>query len=169
MQKYLIAWLLLLLMLFVSFLESPNGPDPPYCRSSAITFRNTVFGRTPLDEWSALCRDLYLTTHNIHARQTSVSHEGFETKIPASEGQQTHAIDRAATGTVLLALASSVIVNFGYKWTSLIVTYFNTSFSFSSLSYDRSKASSKASSPHNAIQSFLFQMKASSPFLKVIQ
>jgi hypothetical protein len=31
--------------------------------------------------------------------------------------------------------------------------------SFSSLSYDRSKASSKASSPHSAIQSFLLQMR----------
>ena len=41
--------------------------------------------------------------------------------------------------------------------------------SFSSLSYDRSKASSKASSPHSAIQSFIFQMRVSSPFLKVIQ
>ena len=41
--------------------------------------------------------------------------------------------------------------------------------SFSSLSYDRSKASSKASSPHSAIQSFLFQMRVSSPFLGVIQ
>ena len=41
--------------------------------------------------------------------------------------------------------------------------------SFSSLSFDRSKASSKASSPHSAIQSFLFQMRVSSPFLKVIQ
>jgi len=41
--------------------------------------------------------------------------------------------------------------------------------SFSSLSYGRSKASSKASSPHSAIQSFLFQMRVSSPFLKVIQ
>jgi hypothetical protein len=41
--------------------------------------------------------------------------------------------------------------------------------SFSSLSYDRSKASSKASSPHTAIQSFLLQMRVSSPFLKVIQ
>ena len=36
---------------------------------------------------------------------------------------------------------------------------------FSSLSYDRSEASSKASSPHSAIQSFLFQMRVSSPFL----
>jgi hypothetical protein len=41
--------------------------------------------------------------------------------------------------------------------------------SFISLSYDRSKASSKASSPHSAIQSFLFQMRVSSPFLTVIQ
>jgi len=31
--------------------------------------------------------------------------------------------------------------------------------SFSSLSCDRSKASSKVSSPHSAIQSFLFQMR----------
>ena len=45
----------------------------------------------------------------------------------------------------------------------------NHHHSFSSLSYDRSKASSKASSPHSAIQSFLFQMRVSSPFLKVIQ
>jgi hypothetical protein len=38
--------------------------------------------------------------------------------------------------------------------------------SFSSLSYERSKASSKASSPHSAIQSILFLMRVSSPFLK---
>ena len=41
--------------------------------------------------------------------------------------------------------------------------------SFSRLSYDRSKASSKASSSHSAILSFLLQMRVSSPFLKVIQ
>ena len=39
----------------------------------------------------------------------------------------------------------------------------------SSLSYDRSKVSSEASSPHSAIQSFLLQMRVFSPFLKVIQ
>ena len=37
--------------------------------------------------------------------------------------------------------------------------------SFISLSYDKSKASSKASSPHSAIQSFLLQMRVSSFFL----
>ena len=42
-------------------------------------------------------------------------------------------------------------------------------YSFSSLSYDRSKASSKASPPHSAIQSFRLQMRVSYPFLKVIQ
>ena len=41
--------------------------------------------------------------------------------------------------------------------------------SFSSLSYDRSKASSSASSPYKAIQTFLLQITVSSPFLKVIQ
>ena len=47
--------------------------------------------------------------------------------------------------------------------------HINIIHSFSSLSYDRSKASSKASSPHSAIQSFLLQMRVSSPFLNVIQ
>ena len=40
---------------------------------------------------------------------------------------------------------------------------------FSSPSYDRSKASSKASSKYSAIQSFLLQIRVSCPFLKVIQ
>ena len=40
--------------------------------------RNTV-GRTPLDEWSARRRDLYLTTHNTHNRQISMPPPGFET------------------------------------------------------------------------------------------
>jgi hypothetical protein len=33
-------------------------------------FRHTTLGRTPLDEWSTRRRDLYLTTHNNHKRQT---------------------------------------------------------------------------------------------------
>ena len=38
-----------------------------------------ILDRTPLDEWSARRRDLYLTTHNIDKRQTS------EPTIAASE------------------------------------------------------------------------------------
>ena len=37
-----------------------------------ITLRHTTVGRTPLDEWSARRRYLYLTTHNTHERYTSM-------------------------------------------------------------------------------------------------
>jgi hypothetical protein len=57
--------------------------------------RRTTVGRTPLNEWSAHRRDLYLTTHN---RQTSVPPVGFELMISAGERPQTYALDRAATG-----------------------------------------------------------------------
>ena len=59
---------------------------------------NTV-GRTPLDEWSVRRRDLYLTTHNTHNRQTSMPQAGFEPTVSAGERPQTYALDRAATGT----------------------------------------------------------------------
>jgi len=49
------------------------------------TQRHTTNGRTPLDEWSARRRDLYLTTHNTHNRQTSMLPVGFETMISAGE------------------------------------------------------------------------------------
>jgi len=38
-------------------------------------------------------------TRNTHNRQTSMPPVGFETTIPASERQQTYALERAATGT----------------------------------------------------------------------
>ena len=48
------------------------------------TQRATV-GRTSLDVWSARRRDLYLTTHNTHNRQTSMPSVGFEPTIAAGE------------------------------------------------------------------------------------
>jgi len=44
-------------------------------------------GRTPLDEWSVHRRDRYLTKHNTHNRQTSMSSVGFEPTISAGERQ----------------------------------------------------------------------------------
>jgi hypothetical protein len=41
--------------------------------------------RTPVDEWSARRRDLYLTEHNTHKGKTSVPPAGIEHPIPASE------------------------------------------------------------------------------------
>ena len=63
------------------------------------TQRRTTVGTTPLDEWSARRRDLYLTTHSTHNRQTSMPPVGFEPTILAGEQPQTYALDRAATGT----------------------------------------------------------------------
>jgi hypothetical protein len=71
--------------------------------SRSHTTRTTV-SRTPLDERSARRKDLYLTTHNKHNRQTSVPPVGFEPMISAGERPQTHALDRAATGTGDLSL-----------------------------------------------------------------
>jgi hypothetical protein len=61
--------------------------------------RRSTVGRTPLDEWSARLRDLYLTTHNTHNRQTSITPVGFERTILAGERPHTYTLDRTATGT----------------------------------------------------------------------
>ena len=65
------------------------------------TQRRTTVGRTPLDEWSARRKDLYLAAHNTYNRLTSMPPVGFELTITAGERPQTYALDRAATGTGL--------------------------------------------------------------------
>ena len=52
------------------------------------TQRCSTVGRTPLDEWSARHRELYLTTHDTHNRQISMPPVGFEPKISAGERLQ---------------------------------------------------------------------------------
>ena len=60
--------------------------------------RQTSLRTTPPDEGSFRRRDRYLTTHNIHKRQTSMPPAGLEPTTSACERPQTHALDRAATG-----------------------------------------------------------------------
>jgi hypothetical protein len=60
-----------------------SGPGSPHCRGLTTTFRHTTLSRTPLDERSARHRDLYLTTHNIHKRETAMRPATFEPLIPA--------------------------------------------------------------------------------------
>jgi len=87
----------------VIFLIWRNSPQ--WARASSFTRfldhtqRSTAVGRIPLDEWSARRRDLYLTLHNTHNRQTSRPPVVFEPTISAGERPQTYAFDRAATGT----------------------------------------------------------------------
>jgi len=64
-----------------------------------VSRSHTTVGRTPLDEWSACRRDLYLTTQNTHNRQTSMPTVGFEPTTPAGERPQTYALDCVVTGT----------------------------------------------------------------------
>ena len=52
------------------------------------TQRRSTVGRTPLDEWSARRRDLYLTTHDTHNRQISMPPVGFKPTISAGERPQ---------------------------------------------------------------------------------
>jgi len=87
------------------------GATPPqWARASSFTRlldlaqRRTTVVRTPLDEWSARRRDLYLTTHNTHNRQTSMPPVGFESTISAGERPQTYALELAATGTGHLSI-----------------------------------------------------------------
>jgi len=47
-----------------------------FTRFLVHTLRRTTLGRTPLDVWSARRRDLYLTTHKDHNRQTSIGLSG---------------------------------------------------------------------------------------------
>ena len=93
------------------FVFDTTAPPPP-SRTRAFSFtrfldhkqRRTTVDRTPLDEWSASRRDLYLTTHNTHDRKTFISPVGFEFTISAGQRPQPYALDRAATLIGLLTM-----------------------------------------------------------------
>jgi hypothetical protein len=80
-----------------SWLEGCSGPGSSLCQVFEITPRHTTLDRTPVREWSAHYRYLYLTTHNTHKRQISIPSAGFEPTAPARERPHTHVSGRAAT------------------------------------------------------------------------
>ena len=68
--------------LFVCFLwrcGPTRATASSFLRFLDHTQRRITVGRIPLDEWSARRRDLYLTTHNTHNRQTSMPPGGIRT------------------------------------------------------------------------------------------
>jgi hypothetical protein len=65
-----------------------------FTRFQDHTQRRATVGRTPLDERSARRRDLYLTTHNNHNRQTSMLPVGFKPTISAGKWQQNYALEQ---------------------------------------------------------------------------
>jgi hypothetical protein len=85
---------------FLTWGSSPHWTrDSSFTRCLDLRQRRDTIGRTPLDEWSARRRDLYLTTQNTHNRQTDMPPVGFEPTISAGERPQIHAWDCAAIGT----------------------------------------------------------------------
>ena len=94
---------------FYHGVTAPSGSRPPHYRGFTITLRHSTLGKTPLDEWSARRRDLYLITHSTHKRETSMYPAGFEPTTPASERPQTDALDHAATGISYLPFSITII------------------------------------------------------------
>jgi len=78
--------------------RSQQRPLPDNTQHSQQTERQTDIHAPCGIQAHNLSRDLYLTTHNTHNRQTSMPLVGFEPTISADEWPQTHALDRAATG-----------------------------------------------------------------------
>ena len=72
------------------------------------TQRRITVSRTPLEEWSARRRDLYLTTHNTHNRQTSMPPVGFEPTISVGERPQNYTLDRLANGTGIIQSSEKI-------------------------------------------------------------
>jgi hypothetical protein len=64
---------------------APSGPGWLQYRGFAITLRHTTVSRTPLDEWSARRRDLYLTTHNGETSMPPVGVEVTTSKRVAAD------------------------------------------------------------------------------------
>jgi hypothetical protein len=82
-SSYMLGWCII----FFFFLAR----QPPVNRASSFTRfldhtqRSTTVDRTPLDEWLARPRDLYVKIPNTHNRQTSMPPVGFEPTISAGE------------------------------------------------------------------------------------
>ena len=94
--------------------SSPSGPEPTHCRGFTIILRHTKFDRPSLDEWSARCRNLYLTTHT----HTTLTRDrlpcppptpGIGTQNPSKRAATEPVLRRAATGTFQTQIFVSVI------------------------------------------------------------
>lgn len=68
--------------IFICIISSfmTQRPRHPHSWGFLITIRHTTCGITPLGDWSARRRDLYLTTHNIHDIHDP---RGFQTRSPS--------------------------------------------------------------------------------------
>ena len=103
---------IIIMQIIVCFWRSilPVGQDLLIHEVSKSHTTTHTCGRTPLDEWSARRRDLYLTTHNTHNRKISVPPVRFEPTVSSGEWPQTYALDRAATGNGIQITAQTGMI-----------------------------------------------------------
>ena len=85
----LLTWTLRRIKCLVSFnffyngATAPSGRGPPHYRGFTSTLRHTTLSVTPLDEWSARRRDLYLTKKQ-DSQQTDIhALGGIRTRNPS--------------------------------------------------------------------------------------
>jgi hypothetical protein len=91
-------WLCIACMLLISTFFRHNSSK--WARDSSLLrlhdHRQNTLSRTPLDEWSARRRDLYLTTHNTHKRHIHAP-DGIRAHNSSKRGAAVSALHRAAT------------------------------------------------------------------------
>jgi hypothetical protein len=63
----------------------PSWPGLPQYWGFTITHRNHILGKSPLDEWSARRRNVYLTNTQHSQEKNIIPPEGFEPTVPANE------------------------------------------------------------------------------------
>jgi hypothetical protein len=113
------------------------------------TQRLNTLGRTLPVECSVRRWDLYLTTYNIHDRQTSMSQAEFEPTIPASKRPQTHTLDCAVWQQFIFSLLIST-----YMFHSLLLQKYSIFFIQHKYSFS-THTSSYCSSPPSLTSAFL--------------
>ena len=87
LSMYIWLYFCLTLRRLMSYIYIYIYMEQPFLMFLDHTQRRSTVGRTPLDEWSARRRDVYLTTHDTHNRQISMPPVGLEPTISAGEWQ----------------------------------------------------------------------------------
>ena len=97
------------LFLFLSFFLCHSDlckPTRSKCRGILVLLvtlsDKQILGRNSLKQGSACCRNPYLTAHNTHKRQTSMTLAEIELAIPASDRSPTQSLHRAASEVAVI-------------------------------------------------------------------
>jgi len=86
--EWLNKWVIIPIFFFLWHWGPTQAMASSLLRFLDHTQRRTTVGSTPLDEWSARHRDLYLTSHNTHNRQTSMPPVGYESTTQQASGRR---------------------------------------------------------------------------------